>query len=79
MPQILSGGRYSETNPGYEKMLLPCEAEYGLPCPRALCVSCAQTIWDNPTSRAAFNSDVRLNLGAVKYWTSADYLQVGGL
>ena len=36
-----------------------------------------QSVWNDPNTRCAFNSDVRLSLGAVKHWTSADYIQAG--
>ncbi|GAX84285.1 hypothetical protein CEUSTIGMA_g11707.t1 [Chlamydomonas eustigma] len=35
---------------------------------------CMQAVWDDPVKRASFNSDVRLSLAAVKYWTPADYI-----
>ena len=35
---------------------------------------CEQAVYDDPKTRAAFNSDVRINLSAVRNWTSADYI-----
>lgn len=35
---------------------------------------CMQSYWDDPSVRAQFNPDVRLALGIVRHWTSADYL-----
>ena len=45
----------------------PLVCSHGVPTPQAA--------FDNPRVHCAFNNDVRLSLGLVRFWKPSDYIQ----